>query len=258
MVCLSTAFLSALQLVNIYMNISLAAEKIAGTGVTNAVLTGIVGSLIILIVFLWLTRQVKSIPNKKQNFAEWALEGILSLAESITGDRKSALKLLPLAATFFIFIIVNNWLGLIPGVGSIGFFESNNGSEVFVPLFRGANADLNTTLALALVSVGATQYFGVAKLRLKYFKKFINFSSAIGFFMGILEIISELAKIISFSFRLFGNVFAGEVLLAVITGLVPYVAPAPFYGLELFVGFIQALVFAMLSLVFFHVATQHH
>lgn len=240
------------------MNISFAAEKLAGSPITNSVLTGVVASLVIIALMFWLTRSIKMNPGKKQNFAEWAVEGILSLTQGITGSREAALKILPLGATFFLFIIINNWLGLVPGVGSIGFNEVHHGEEIFVPLFRSANADLNTTLALALVSVGATQYFGISKLRLGYFKKFINFSSFINFFMGILEIISEFAKIISFSFRLFGNVFAGEVLLGVITGLLPYIAPLPFYGLEIFVGFVQALVFAMLSLVFFHVAQASH
>lgn len=240
------------------MNISLAAEHIAGTSLTNAVITGVAGSLLILVLFLSFAHSPKVLPTKKQNFIEWIIELLLNLATSITGDRQKALKFLPLVATFFIFIIINNWLGLIPGVGSIGFHEMHNNKDVFVPLFRSTNADLNTTLALALVTVGATQYFGISQLHLSYFKKFINFSSPVAFFMGILEIISEVAKVISFSFRLFGNVFAGEVLLAVITGLVPFIVPAPFYGLELFVGFIQALVFSMLSLVFFHVATQQH
>jgi len=240
------------------MTISFAAEKIAGLPITNAVLTGIIGSIITLALALWLTTTIKMEPGKKQNFAEWAFEGILNLTIGITGSREKALKILPLGATFFLFIIINNWLGLVPGVGSIGVKEVVDGKEVLVPFLRSSNADLNTTLALALISVGATQYFGLKHLRLGYFKKFINFSSAINFFMGILEIISEFAKIISFSFRLFGNVFAGEVLLAVIIGLVPYIAPLPFYGLEIFVGFVQALVFAMLSLVFFHVATQSH
>jgi F-type H+-transporting ATPase subunit a len=162
----------------------------------------------------------------------------------------------PLVATFFIFIIVNNWAGLIPGFGSIGIYEMKEGHEVFVPFLRSANADLNTTIMLSLVSVIVIQIVGIGVIGLKsYTKKFFNFSSPILFFVGILELISEFIKIISFSFRLFGNVFAGEVLLIVITMLVPYILPIPFYGLELFVGFIQALVFTMLTLVFIKMAT---
>jgi F-type H+-transporting ATPase subunit a len=127
-----------------------------------------------------------------------------------------------------------------------------------VPIFRAATADLNTTLALAIISVFLTQVFGVSHLGLSYFKKFIDFSNPINFFVGILEIVLEFAKVISFAFRLFGNIFAGEVLLVVMTYLIAILVPAPFYALELFVGFIQALVFSMLSLIFFNLATKSH
>ena len=115
------------------------------------------------------------------------------------------------------------------------------------------------TLALALIAVTLSHFFGVASLgALRHAGKFFNFRNPIGFFVGILEFISEFAKIVSFSFRLFGNVFAGEVLLVIITFLVPYLAPVPFYGLEIFVGFIQALIFAVLTTMFLVVATEHH
>jgi len=127
-----------------------------------------------------------------------------------------------------------------------------------VPLFRAGTADLNMTIALGILSVGLTQYYGFTYLSFGYFKKYINFSSPIDFMVGVLEIVLEFAKIISFAFRLFGNIFAGEVLLAVIGFLVAVIAPMPFYGLELFVGFIQALVFSMLSVVLFNMATISH
>jgi len=240
------------------MTISLAAEKIPGLPITNSLLTGLAATLVILLIFYLLTRGIRRVPRKRQNVAEWIVEAFLNLTESITGDRQKALKLLPLGLTFFIFILVNNWLGLLPGVGSIGFREVEEGRETFIPLLRSSNADLNTTLALAVIAVFAIQRFGIGALGIKYFKKFFNFRNPIYFGIGILEIISEFAKIISFSFRLFGNVFAGEILLAVITGLIPFIAPLPFYGLELFVGLIQALVFTILSLVFFHMAMQQH
>jgi F-type H+-transporting ATPase subunit a len=127
-----------------------------------------------------------------------------------------------------------------------------------VALFRGAHADVNMTLALALISVGATQYFGLAFAKLGYIKKFINFSSPINTFIGLLELLGEFSKILSFSFRLFGNIFAGEVLIAVISFLIPVVVPMPFIGFEIFVGALQAYVFAMLSTVFFTMAADHH
>lgn len=127
-----------------------------------------------------------------------------------------------------------------------------------VPVFRAGTADLNMTIALGLISVGLTQYYGLKYLHLAYLKKYFNFSNPINFLVGILEIVLEFAKIISFAFRLFGNIFAGEVLLAVIGFLLAVIAPMPFYGLELFVGFIQALVFSMLSVVLFNMATLGH
>jgi F-type H+-transporting ATPase subunit a len=136
--------------------------------------------------------------------------------------------------------------------------DESHDKGVFVPYLRAGTADLNTTIALALISFTLIQIFGVQYSHLGYFKKFFNFSSPIDFFVGVLELISEIGKIISFAFRLFGNVFAGEVLLVVISALVPILIPMPFYGLEIFVGLVQALVFAMLSLVFYNIATQHH
>lgn len=128
----------------------------------------------------------------------------------------------------------------------------------FVPFFRPGTADLNTTLALAIFTMLTVQVFGVSYLGLGYFKKFFNFSNPIMTFVGLLEIVSEFAKVVSFAFRLFGNIFAGEVLLTVVGSLVPLVAPMPFYGLEIFVAFVQALVFSLLSLVFYNMATVSH
>jgi F-type H+-transporting ATPase subunit a len=148
------------------------------------------------------------------------------------------------------------------------------------PMFRAATTDLNVTFALAIVSVIMTQYFGVSALGIGYFSKFINlrglikaftqkgvgcmgrfmaiFMGIIDFVIGLIETISEIGKVVSFSFRLFGNIFAGEVLLGVMAFLIPYLISLPFYGLEILVGFVQALVFMMLSVAFFVVATTSH
>ena len=160
----------------------------------------------------------------------------------------------PLIASLFFFIITANWAGLLPGVGTVGFFHE--GGE-FIPLLRGATADLNTTVALALVSVVAIQYFGFTTIGFRYSSRFLNFSNPIYFVLGLLELVSEISKIISFAFRLFGNIFAGEVLLAVMAFLMPFIVPLPFLMMELFVGFIQALVFSMLTAVFLQVAVSH-
>jgi F-type H+-transporting ATPase subunit a len=162
-------------------------------------------------------------------------------------------KAFPILASLFLFIIVANWMGLLPGVGTVGFYEG----ERFVPLLRGATADLNTTIALAIIAFFAIQYFGFSTLGVQYSKRFLNFSNPIMFFVGLLEIVSDLSKVISFAFRLFGNIFAGEVLLAVMAFLMPFLAPMPFLIMELFIGFIQALVFSTLTAVFINVAVAH-
>lgn len=244
------------------MHISITAEHLFDLGplsVTNSILTTFVVVATLGIIAIIGTRRLKAVPSGFQNVAEFAIESLLKLTTNITKDEKFSRKIFPLIATFFIFILFNNWFGLIPGVGTIGFHEVHNGKEAFVPLFRAGTADLNTTLALGLIVVTLTQVFGIAALgALNYGKKFVNFSSPVGFFVGILELVSEFVRIIAFAFRLFGNVFAGEVLLVVMSALVPYVLPTPFYALEIFVGFIQALVFTMLALVFFSMARISH
>ncbi len=232
--------------------------------------------------------------------------GFLDLVDSVTESRKKTLAIAPLTLSFFLWILLNNWFGLLPGVGTILVPEAHEKSEVslnpiktalasseviedgletnteqethetpaeesgvgatanehgsetkMIPLFRPGTADLNTTIALALISVITTQVIGVKYLGLGYFTKFFNLKR-INAFVGLLELISEFSKIISFAFRLFGNIFAGEVLLTVIAFLIPIVAPIPFIGLEIFVGAIQGLVFAMLSIVFMSLATHGH
>lgn len=233
------------------LHISIAAEEIGKLGpitVTNSMLTSWIVVAVLAFLFIKLSKSVKEIPSVKQLLAELPVEMIYLLCRSIAG-RKTRI-FFPYIAVFFLFILAANWSGLVPGVGTI---LVKNHQEA-VPLLRAPTADLNLTFALALVSVGLIQYQGLRSLGIKYLGKFFSFNPAKAF-IGFLELISELSKILSFSFRLFGNIFAGEVLLLVIAVLVPVLAPVPFYGLELFVGFIQALVFSMLTLVFFNLAT---
>ena len=242
------------------MEISLAAEKIGHIGslpITNSIFLSWLVSVFLIIVAWFATDKLETIPRGIQNFFETIIEFLFDTANSVIEDEEKTRKYFPLVATIFIFIIANNWVGLVPGVGTIGLREVKEGHAVLVPIFRSANADLNTTLALAVTTMIGVQVFGIGAIgAFKYAKKFINFSSPINFFVGILEVIGEFAKIISFSFRLFGNVFAGEVLLVVVAFLVPLIAPLPFFFLELFVGFIQGLVFTMLALVFIKGATM--
>lgn len=239
--------------------ISLASKTIFHLGsfpITNSIIATWLVMLFLIIIGIISTRKLSIIPKGIQNLVEYAIESLMNLVDSITGDREKTRRFFPWVASFFLFIMVANWMELIPGFSTFGFVEHTEKGREIIPFLRSANTDLNTTVALSIISVFMIQVFGIASLGIfKYAGKFINFKGGISFFVGVLELISEVAKIISLSFRLFGNIFAGEVLLVVIAFLVPYLAPVPFYGLELFVGFIQALVFAMLTLVFMNMAT---
>ncbi|MBW3538009.1 F0F1 ATP synthase subunit A [Candidatus Parcubacteria bacterium] len=240
------------------MHISLKAETLFHIGswpVNNSLLAGVIGSVLIAVVFALGARRVKHNPSSRLAQGIEALsELLIDLIEGVTHDRRRALRFFPLLMTLFIFILISNWLGLLPGVGSITVTTA----EGEVPLLRGANADLNTTLALAIISVVMTQVYAVRELGIvTHLRKYFSRNPVLSF-VGLLEIISEFSKMISFSFRLFGNIFAGEVLLIVISALVPLLGPLPFFALELFVGLIQALVFTMLSLVFLEIASSSH
>ena len=239
------------------IHISPKAEEIffvSGIPVTNALILTAVVFVLLAGLSLIFRRRFSLVPGRFQNMVEFIIDSVLDLMEPLYGSRKKAEKYFPWIATFFIFILSANWLGLFPGVGSIGI---KHGAE-FTPLLRAPASDLNFTLALAMISVIMIQIFGIMALGPKiHFSKFFDFRGPIKFFIGILELVSEIAKIISFSFRLFGNVFAGEVLLVIIGFLVPYVVPVPFLLFEVFVGFMQAFVFSMLTMVFIAMAVTH-
>lgn len=263
------------------LHISLAAETIWHLGVlpiTNSLVTTWVLMAVFIAVSAMVTSRLRKHPGSAQLVAELLVGGLYDFFQTILANHTK--KIYPLIATFFIFIIFSNWSGLLPGVGSIGFYHAKEAGEEqqlvkpaeaasevrsqeksaapeFTPLFRAPTADLNTTLALALIAVVFIQYYGFKTLGLNYGKKFINLTNPIMFFVGVLEIVSEFSRIISYGFRLFGNIFAGEVLLAVMAFLMPFVLPTPFIALEIFVGFIQALVFALLTAVFLNVAVSH-
>ena len=267
--------------------------------VTNALLTAWIVMILLIVLARMATRRHPKdlaqasngelVPSGFGNFVEWVIEGLYGLTKDVAGAW--APRFFPIVMTIFLFVIISNWFGLLPGVATVGLlrhpvvaeaegagFVANGAiltahvaptteeGYVLIGFLRPPSTDLNFTLALALATVGLCQYFGVKTQKLAYFKKFVDFSGfkdgafmgLIMVFVGFLEFIAELARIISFSFRLFGNIFAGEVLLVVVAFLIPYVASLPFYGLEVFVGFIQALVFMMLALVFFTLATIGH
>ena len=292
---------------------------------TNTILTTLIVDLILIVSALFATRNIKMIPSGIQNFYEAIIEYLFGLSESVAG--KDAARYFPWVVTIFLFVIISNWSGLIPGMGSIGVYQTpDHGDEIhseapaegeeapaegegedegdshgyfwdaqlamadgslvlvepaaresyspfaaeeeghakFVPFFRAPSADLNTTFALALITMFMVQFWGVKALGPGYFKKFFVWSGAniamklLNAFVGILELISEFARIIAFGFRLFGNIFAGEVMLMTMAFLIAFLLPLPFYFLEILVGAVQALVFMMLALVFFSMSTQSH
>jgi F-type H+-transporting ATPase subunit a len=255
------------------------------------------------------------VPGRWQGLLEMVIEGFYGLVENAAGP-KWARRFFPIVMTIFLFVIASNWLGITPLFGGWGVLhasehgqavewlneshtigiwhraetghdEEDHGAQggeeqlyALAPMLRAASTDMNFTLALAIVSVVLTQYFGFRSLGVAYFGKFIAVGRLVGaftkrglgcggrigaFFMGIIDLfigvvesISEFGKIISFSFRLFGNIFAGEVLLGVMGFLIPYIVSLPFFGLEIFVGFVQAMVFMMLTVAFFVVAITGH
>jgi F-type H+-transporting ATPase subunit a len=256
---------------------TLFAEPIFSIGnftVTNSLINSWIVLLMVIIFAFSLKGRIKKIPGKLQNGLEMIMEWFLGIFDDVTGSRKKSLQFLPFILTFFFFILLNNWLGLLPGVGSVGKVVSEHGENVFIPFLRGATADLNTTLALATVGLVVVHICGNISIGVwHYFNKFINLKAfleipkkviknpaillinPIKAFVGIVELIGEVAKIASLSFRLFGNIFAGEVLLAAMSAICAFLLPLPFMALEIIVGLIQALIFSVLILIYMSIST---
>ena len=248
-----------------------------GFPITNSIVAAWLTIVVLVGISFGVTRRIKLIPSRWQSALEFLLGWLLSFCQSVAGE-KNGRRFFPIVTTIFLFVIMNAWLSLLPGFGSILV----TGSEgVTVHLLRGANTDINLPLALALVSFVFVEYFGIRSRGFRYLGKFINvgqffrstgqlfrgrlkaglsglFTGFIDIFVGILETLSELVRIISFTFRLFGNMTAGEILLLIAAFLIPWVFALPFYGLELLIGFVQALIFSGLTLVFLTIAVTSH
>lgn len=245
----------------------------------NSTLTMIGFVIFAFFVNMAVKRYQDKTPRGILNFFERILELLYQYFDTVTRSRKKTIQFLPLVGTLFLFILVSNWIGLLPGIGSIGRYLIHDGHVELVPLFRSANTDLNMTAGMAVVAVVISHFLGIAMIGFfKYANKFIKLgdlwhgfksgkpvailTAVIEFFVGLLEIISEVAKLLSLSLRLFGNVFAGEVLLTVLAGILPVFLPLPFMALEIIVGIVQATVFAMLTLVYLTIAStpvaSHH
>ena len=296
----------------------LTAKPIIGSfSITNTMLTAWIAIALLALLSYFGTRRMSEVPGRLQGLLETVIEAFLGIAESVAGPEK-ARRFFPLFMTIFLFVLTSNWLGILPGFGTIGRFEpakdfihhkedaaeeagknfdistlkvhvfegegaiaylpfgsgdneitaeqyehdgvgEGQRAGVIIPFLRSANTDINTPLALAIIAMVMVHYWGLSALGFGHVGKFLNFKEGpIGLFVGLLEGISELSRVISFTFRLFGNIFAGEVLLIAMAFLIPLVGLIPFLGLELFVGFIQAFIFAMLTLVFASAATVSH
>ncbi|MDP6064140.1 MAG: F0F1 ATP synthase subunit A [SAR202 cluster bacterium] len=285
--------------------------------ITNTMVNTWIAIVILGLISFLGTRRATEIPSRLQGFLEIIIEFFLSLAESVAGP-ENARRFFPLATTIFLFIVTSNWLGILPGVGTIGWVESpeevkhhkeaalddphdldlgsvnlqvfdgdgglallslgsidntvtleefkehgvDDGKRagILIPFFRSANTDINTPLSMAIIAMFMVHFWGLRSLGVfGHVGKFMNFKEGpIGAFVGVLEAIGEAARVISFTFRLFGNIFAGEVLLIAMSFLIPLVGLVPFLGLELFVGLIQAFIFSMLTLVFAASASISH
>ena len=297
-------------------------ELFPGFELTNTMITTWLTIVVLIVLSFLATRRMTEVPTGLQNLFEALIEFFSDLATSIAGPEKGR-RFLPLALTIFIFIVTANWLGILPGFGTIGRIETPHeaienaekkgtdlaevhlqvfdgdgaigilslgsirdhgitGEEadedeleklkadgkqagILVPFLRSANTEVNTTLAIAIVAMFMVHFWAFRSLGiLGHAGKFLNFRGGpIALFVGLLEIISEAARLISFTFRLFGNIFAGEVLLIAMAFLLPLIGIIPFLGLELFVGLIQAFIFSILTLVFAALAstghdTEHH
>ena len=230
--------------------------EFGGLSITATMLTTWLAMIILVGLAIYAGRNLVLVPGKFQNLVELTVGGLYKYTEDTLESKDLAKKYFPILLTIFLFLLAMNWTGLLPGVTSIGFFEGHGESQHLIPFFYPPATDLNMAIAFALIAMFVIEFAGIAALGLwKYGGKFINFSSPINFIVGVIELISELGRLVSFSFRLFGNIFAGKTLLTVGLFFVPLFLPIPILAYEVFVGFIQAGVFAFLTLIFIKLAT---
>lgn len=236
------------------LHIALAAERlftVGGVPITNSLIAEWLVMACLIVAAFFIGRNPKLIPGKWQAALEWLFEFVLTYMKETLDSEELAARFFPLITTIFIFVLCLNWFEFLP-LGAIGVWQNGE----LVPLFRTTTTDLNLTLALAAIAYLTVELTGIFVLGfLRYGSKFVNFKEgAIGFVTGLIEFVSNLARLVSFSFRLFGNIFAGEVLIAVAAVFMPYVLPVPFMLFELFIGLVQAAIFALLTLMFIKMA----
>ena len=239
--------------------ITLAPETLFRIGsfpVTNTIVDMLFIDAVLIGITIAVNKNIKKVPGMLQNIMESILQLVYNLTESVAAERTK--KIFPYFMTFFLFILISNWSGLLPILTTVGLFEHGEHGEVFIPIARSASTDLNSTLALALISLIATHSMSIRTLGIKeYLERFFSFNP-FKLFIGLLELISEFTKIISFSFRLFGNIFVGEVMLGSLAAVSAFLLPLPLIMYELAVGVIQAVIFGMLTMAFMSMFTTSH
>lgn len=225
--------------------------SVFGFPITNSLIMAWFVMILLIGFAYFFGKSLSLIPGKLQAGIEWAFEGALAYMTEVLESEALARRFFPLVVSIFLFIAFINEIEFFPGVGSIGLVHASE----FLPVFRAPTTDLNFTLALAMIAFFTIEITGIAMLGFfKYAGKYVNLKSPIGFAVGLIELVSNLGRLISFSFRLFGNIFAGEVMVLVAGYFLPYFLPAPLMGFEMFIGLVQALVFAMLTLFFIKLA----
>lgn len=241
-------------------HVSLPAEEVFslfGLPITNAWVTGVIGCGLLLWMFFYVARKVKrEEKNLFVSIVQWLFEALYNSVLEVIEDEKTAKKVAPLAITIFFFILINYWVGILPVVGPVAIDG--------IPLFRSLAADLNTTFALAIISMVMVQVYAIKKHGMfgnlgRYFRN--PFKDVVGAFEGVLELVAEFSRFVGLSLRLFGNVFAGEILLMMIAFLTSYASTIllpPFYIFELFIGAVQAYIFFMLTIVFIALGLATH
>lgn len=238
------------------LNISLSPDILFYIGnfpVSNTFFWSLIVTIFLIVIFVFVGQRMKDRPSGLQNFIEMLVEGAYSFVESVIGPGEKARRIFPLVTTMFIFVIVSNLAVYIPGQAA---FTIDRG-EGTLSLFRAVMSDYGLVLVMTLIAVITTQIVAIyVSGPFRYIGRFINFRSPLKFFLGIMDFIGEVAKVVSLSFRLFGNVFAGEVLGLVMLFLAPFFIPLPFMFLGLLTAVVQAFVFAMLTLVFVSMASE--
>lgn len=244
--------------------------------VTNALFTSWVVVFILIIISIIVRTNLKKIPKGIQNLFEVLIEEAENLCDQVTSSRIITNKAFPIVFAVFMFVLLNNWMGILP-LGGFGLVEIGEHGSSFIPLIRSGTADINGTLPLAILSVIGANLFGIISIGIwKTINKYVNLNALgsiftkikkepsilmtapIMFAVGLLELVGEFAKVASLSFRLFGNIFAGEVLLASMGAMIAYILPTPFLFLEVFIGVIQAFIFAILTLVYYTISSMDH